>query len=83
MLKLTTEMPHENIRGTEDFKIDISNLVSKLAAKKGSIKDIEICADDRMTFCKDGADFSIDGLAAATGNCHKANSVLRSRCRRE
>lgn len=67
MLKLTTEMPHENIRGTEDFKIDISNLVRKLVAEKSSIKDLEICADDRITFCKDGADFPIAGLAAATG----------------
>ncbi len=67
MLKLTTEMPHENIRGTEDFRIDISNLIKKLEAEKGSIRDIEICADDRMTFCKDGADFPIDGLAASTG----------------
>jgi CRISPR-associated protein Csh2 len=67
MLKLTTDMPHENIRGTEDFRIDVSDLVRKLAAEKGSIKDLEICADDRMKFCKDGADFPIDGLAAAAG----------------
>jgi CRISPR-associated protein Csh2 len=67
MLKLTAEMPHENIRGTEDFKIDISSLVMKLALEKGSIKDIEVCADDRLNFCKDGADFSIEGLATATG----------------
>jgi len=67
MLKLTTEMPHENIRGTEDFKIDISNLVLKLVAEKGSVRDIDVCADDRLIFCKDGGDFSIDGLAAATG----------------
>ncbi|MDM7939876.1 MAG: type I-B CRISPR-associated protein Cas7/Csh2 [Methanothrix sp.] len=67
MLKLTTEMPHESIRGTEDFKIDITGLVMKLAAEKGSIRDIEIRADDRLSFCKDGADFSIDALAAATG----------------
>lgn len=67
MLKLTTEMQHENIRGTEDFRIDVSDLVRKLAAEKGSIKDIEICANDRMTFCKDGANFLIEGLASATG----------------
>jgi CRISPR-associated protein Csh2 len=67
MLKLTTDMPHENIRGTEDFKIDVSNLVRKLAEEKSSIRDIEICADDRIEFCRDGADFPIDGLAAATG----------------
>jgi CRISPR-associated protein Csh2 len=67
MLKLTTEMPHENIRGTEDFKIDISKLVGKLAAEKSTIKDIEICADDRVVFCMNGANFPIEGLAAATG----------------
>jgi CRISPR-associated protein Csh2 len=67
MVKLTTGIPHENIRGTEDFKIDLSGLIKKLAVEKGQIKDIEICVDDRMNFYRDGADFSIDGLAAATG----------------
>lgn len=67
MLKLETEMPHENIRSTEDFKIDISNLVIKLAAEKDSIKDIEVCVDDRILFCMNGVNFSIDGLAEATG----------------
>ncbi|NMC10974.1 MAG: type I-B CRISPR-associated protein Cas7/Csh2 [Methanothrix sp.] len=66
MLKLTTEIPHENIRGTDDFKIDISDLVMKLASEKDSIRDIELCADDRLNFCKDGAGFSIEDLAAAT-----------------
>ena len=45
----------------------ISELVKKLASEKGSIKDIEICADDRIRFSKDGAAFLIEGLAAATG----------------
>jgi CRISPR-associated protein Csh2 len=67
MLKLTTEMPHENIRGTDDFKIDVSDLVKKLAAEKGAIKDIEVCIDDRISFCRDGADFSMANLTEATG----------------
>ncbi|HOO54147.1 MAG TPA: type I-B CRISPR-associated protein Cas7/Csh2 [Methanothrix sp.] len=67
MLKLTTVIPHESIRGTEDFKIEIFELVEKLASEKGSIKDIEICSDDRVNFCKEGADFSIGHLAEATG----------------
>ena len=67
MLKLKTEIPHENIRDTADYQIEISELVKKLAAEKGSIKDIEICADDRIRFCKEGAAFPIEGLAAATG----------------
>lgn len=67
MLKLVTEMPHENIRDTIDFQIEISELVKKLAAESGSIKDIEICVDDRIKFSKDGTAFPIEGLATATG----------------
>ncbi len=67
MLKLETEIPHENIRDTTDYQLDVSELVKKLAAEKGSIKDIEISVDDRIRFSKDGADFPIKGLAAATG----------------
>lgn len=67
MLNLVTEMPHENIRDTVDFQLDVSELVKKLAAEKGSIKDIEICVDDRIRFSKEGAAFPIEGLAAATG----------------
>lgn len=67
MIKLTTQMPPENIRGTDDFKLDVKQLVTKLASEKDSIKDIEICADDRVVFSQDGADFPIDGLAVATG----------------
>ncbi|WP_422572294.1 type I-B CRISPR-associated protein Cas7/Csh2 [Methanothrix sp.] len=67
MLKLETEIPHENIRDTTDYQLEVSELVKKLAAEKGSIKDIEISVDDRIRFSKDGAAFPIEGLAAATG----------------
>ena len=66
MLKLATDIPHENIRSTSDYLIDVSDLVKKLTAEKASIKDIEICVDDRLMFCKDDAPFQIDELAAAT-----------------
>lgn len=67
MLKLVTEIPHENIRDTTDYQLDVSELVKKLAAENGSIKDIEICVDDRIRFSKDGAAFPIEGFATATG----------------
>jgi CRISPR-associated protein Csh2 len=67
MLKLVTKMPHENIRDTTDYQIEISELVRKLAAEKGSIKDIDICIDGRIKFCNEGASFPIEGLTAATG----------------
>lgn len=67
MLKLVTDLPHENLRDTSEYQIDISELVKKLAEEKGAIADIEICVDNRMRFLKDGADFSMNNLARATG----------------
>jgi len=67
MLKLVTEMPHEKIRDTTDYQLEISELIKKLASEKVSIKDIEICVDGRIKFCNEGASFPIEGLAAATG----------------
>ncbi len=67
MIKLVTEMPHENIRDTADYQIDLSELIERLAADKGSIRDIELCADKRIRFCKDKAPFQIEGLEEATG----------------
>ena len=66
MIKLVTEIPRVNIRDTVDFQLEISELVKKLAAEKGSIKDIEICVDGRIKFCNQGAGFPIEGLASAT-----------------
>jgi CRISPR-associated protein Csh2 len=67
MLTLETELPHENIRDTSDYQIDVSNLVKKLIEKKDNIRDIEVCADGRMRFCREGVAFSMADLKAATG----------------
>lgn len=50
MLCWRPEIPHENICDTTDYQLDVSELVKKLAAEKGSIKDIEISVDDRIRF---------------------------------
>lgn len=67
MITLVTDMPHENIRDTADYQIDISELIKRLAAVKSSIKDIEFCVDERIQFCRDKAPFPIEGLAEVTG----------------
>jgi CRISPR-associated protein Csh2 len=67
MIKLVADMPHENIRDTADYQIDISELIERLAADKDSIRDIELCADERIQFCKDIAPFAIEGLEEITG----------------
>lgn len=67
MLRLITDIPHENIRSPADYLIDLSDLIKKLIAEKASIKDIEICADDRMNFIRDNINFSIESLSEVTG----------------
>jgi len=67
MLTLETELPHENIRDASDYQIDVSKLVKKLTEEKDTIQNIEVCVDDRMRFCRNGAAFSIADLKAATG----------------
>lgn len=67
MMKLETKMPHVNIRDPTDFQIEISELVRKLTSEKETIEGIEICVDDRIRFCVDGADFPMSKLADATG----------------
>jgi len=66
-IKLIADIPHENIRRPEDYLIDLSDLIKKLIAEKASIKDIEICADDRMLFCRDKINFPIESLSEVTG----------------
>lgn len=67
MVKLVAPIPHENIRGPEDFQLDISDLICRLTAEKSAIKNIEICVDKRIMFSIDGADFQIENLGQATG----------------
>lgn len=67
MLNLVSDIPHENIRSPADYLIDLSDLIEKLIAEKASIKDIEICANDRMLFSRDKINFPIESLSEATG----------------
>lgn len=67
MLALETKLPHENIRDTIDYHINVSKLVMKLIEKKDTIKDIEFCVDDRMKFCRNGVAFSMADLKSVTG----------------
>lgn len=67
MVKLVSEMQHEAIRGPEDFCLDVSELVSRLKAENGSIRDIELCFDRRLRFIVDGSEVSMEMLKEATG----------------
>lgn len=67
MVKLTSEMQHEAIRGPEDFCLDVSELVDRLKKEKDSIRDLELCFDRRLRFIVDGSEFSMEKLKDATG----------------
>ncbi len=72
MVKLLSEMPEENIRDISNVKLDITALINKLHENAGSIRDVELLADDRVKFVFDGSDYSIANLGKNTGITVKA-----------
>jgi len=82
MMKLITEIPHENIRDTADYKLEISELVKKLAAERAQSRISRFAWTTEFGSAKKGP---ISQLRIGNGYRHrnKANCVLRSRCRRE
>jgi CRISPR-associated protein Csh2 len=64
MIKLVARVPDETIRDVGEYKLDLSDFINKLKAKKENIKDIELAADERLKFVLDEADFEISELAS-------------------
>lgn len=61
-IKLKSEKTDEEIRGIEDFEIDISELVKIIDKNKEKIESIEYKCDDRLKFIKNGENFEINNL---------------------
>jgi CRISPR-associated protein Csh2 len=56
----STKNNDEEIRTISDVKIDITNLIKALTDHKDKIEKIQLKADDRVTFMKDGQDVRIE-----------------------
>ncbi|MCD5405259.1 MAG: type I-B CRISPR-associated protein Cas7/Csh2 [Desulfotomaculum sp.] len=59
-IKLMFEKSDEEIRGSEDYSLDITALVNALEAKKDKIEAIEYAYDDYMKLIVDGEQVAID-----------------------
>ena len=59
-IKLIPEKSDEEIRGSEDYSLDITALVNALEAKKDKIEAIEYAYDDYMKLIVDGEQVAID-----------------------
>jgi CRISPR-associated protein Csh2 len=59
-IKLIPEKSDEEIRGSEDYSLEITALVNALEAKKDKIEAIEYAYDDYMKLIVDGEQVAID-----------------------
>jgi CRISPR-associated protein Csh2 len=50
LLVLKSEIRAEEIRDIEDYVLDVTQLLDKLHANNGKIKDIDLMLDERLTF---------------------------------
>lgn len=62
LLKLKTEKIEEQIRGLEDYTIDISQFIEKIELYKEKIENIEFIADSRIKFAKNGSEISLNDI---------------------
>lgn len=59
LLQLKTEKREEEIRGTEDYVIEVKALVDSLVANKEKITSIDLAYDQRLTLVHDGAQVTL------------------------
>lgn len=55
-INVASDLPDDEIRGTDDFKLDVSELVSTLSEKSARIKTIHITADSAIDFVFPGGE---------------------------
>jgi CRISPR-associated protein Csh2 len=55
-INIASDLPDDEIRGTDDFKLDVSELVSTLSEKSARIKTIHVTADSAIDFVFPGGE---------------------------
>lgn len=55
-INIASDLPDDEIRGTDDFKLDVSELVSTLSEKSARIKTIHLTADSAIDFVFPGGE---------------------------
>lgn len=59
-LNLISDKNDLQIRGTEDFKLDITQLLNELKAQASKINSVDIKVDNRLKFINNGKDYSLE-----------------------
>ena len=59
-LKICSEKNDLQIRGTEDYKIDMTNLIKEIKVQTNKIESIEIKIDSRLIFVNNGEPYKLE-----------------------
>jgi CRISPR-associated protein Csh2 len=59
-LKLSSEKSDLQIRSTDDYKIDLSGLLTEIKAQKEKIESIEVQVDSRLEFLNNGESYKLE-----------------------
>jgi CRISPR-associated protein Csh2 len=59
-LKIKSDKSDLQIRGTEDFKIDLTGLLKELNAQTNKIESVEVQVDSRLEFVNNGEDYTLE-----------------------
>lgn len=59
-LKIDSEKSDLQIRNTEDYKIDLTNLFKELNAQSDKIDSVEVQVDSRLKFLSNGKDYTLE-----------------------
>lgn len=59
-LKIRSDKSDLQIRGTEDFKIDLTGLLKEINAQTDKIESVEVQVDSRLEFVNNGEDYTLE-----------------------
>lgn len=59
-LKINSEKSDLQIRNTEDYKIDLTDLLKELNAQSDKIDSVEVQVDSRLKFLNNGEDYTLE-----------------------
>jgi CRISPR-associated protein Csh2 len=59
-LKINSEKSDLQIRGTQDYKIDLTGLFKEINAQKDKIESVEVQVDSRLEFSDNGEAYTLE-----------------------
>jgi len=62
LISIASDKRDEQLRGPDDYKIDLTKLLAKIDKFRDKIESVDYIADDRVNFMKNGEDIKLNDL---------------------